>query len=173
MNFICESTRPAGLSDQRDELPVQLILGQAVPGAGTQGLGGRFVPLVSQQSENAGARVKSANIFDRLDPSAGGKIQIHQGDVWPMFAEQVKRLIGGGGSTHQLHIRLGANQYAEAFPQQWIVIHRKDANLTWFHSPQSTRDSALRGTPKSGGERSPDFRGSGNDFYRDRMAKVA
>ena len=160
MNCACQSRRGASSPDERDQFSVQPVLGQAMRRAGTQSLRSGLVPLISQQPENTRPWVNPANTLDCFDTAAGGKIKVHQRNMRPVPAVQFERLFGVSDRSNQLHVGLHANQRGKSVPQQRVVIHRENANLICVHSPQISRQRALRTIPKSGAEVPPIFRGT-------------
>ena len=138
---------------------MQMILGQAHPGTGAPRAGGRFVPFISQKTQNAGVRIYLANALDGTKACIERQVEIHQCDVWSEIGIQSHSFLGSRGGADRLHVRLLADEFRKPFQQKRIVVHSQDANFLSLHSIRSSQYAAPLNMPELGRVCPPDFRG--------------
>ena len=146
--------------DSFDQLLVERGFQEVPGGPGLHCSKNLRIAFVGRQHNDFRLRKFSADRQHRIEAVHLWHLQIHQRYVWPMGTKLLDSLAAIRGFADQSHVRLSADQYRDALPDQGVIVHRKNPNLRYpvTHArsspshrplPRSARQRARSAAPLS------------------------
>src|SRR5262245_35323000 len=131
LNFRWDATQSSpdstdGFDDNLPEGPLEQIALRP----GLQGSIDVFIAIVGSQYNKAACGELAANGCDRFDAADAGKSQVHQRHVRLMTTKKRNCILTSFGFSHDLQIGLKANHRSEALPDNRMIVHDHQSDLS-------------------------------------------